>query len=237
MSNLLSSGIPPIPAILLAALTLGVTVALAETPPAEPAAPAAAPVVTLHDYTLDPAKSQLYVQVYKDPDTLAASLSHDHVVVATGWSGKVTWDTANVAACKVSITVPTSGLVNDEESMRKKVGYDTVLDQGDRDEVKGHMLGSDQLNASSFPNLTFTSTGCSGSGSAITVKGNMGIHGVTKAVAPVMTITADGTSFAAKGTLTVNQSDFGFQPFSALLGQLKNKDAMKFTIDVKGAVK
>lgn len=242
MSNLHSSPLSrPRPKFWIAAfLVLGATAAVAGTPaetPAPAAEPVAAPVVTVADYVLDPTKSQLYVQVYKDPDTLAAGLSHDHVIAATGWNGKVTWDTANIAACKVSITVPTSGLVNDEESMRKKVGYDTVLDQGDRDEVKEHMLGSDQLNAGSFPSLTFTSTSCAASGTGTIVKGNMSMHGVSKAVSVTMAITADGKSFAAKGNLSIGQTDFGITPFSALFGQLKNKNEMKFTIDVKGAAK
>ncbi len=232
---------PAVVAGMSAIVCLLTTVALAAAPPAAPPAPAAAPeaapVVTIADYALNPGQSQLYVQVYKDPDTLAAGLSHDHVVVATGWNGKVTWDTANVGACKISITVPVSGLVNDEEAMRKKVGYDTVLDDSDRATVKQHMLDSDQLNSGSFPSITFNSTGCTATANGATVKGNLSIHGVSKAVSLPMAITADGKAFSAKGNLAVNQSDFGFQPFSAFLGQLKNKDEMKFTIDVKGAVK
>lgn len=207
--------------------------ALAADPaPAPAAAPAAAP--TIATYTLDPIKSALYVQVYKDPSTLGAGLSHDHVVAATAWSGKVTWDTANVGACKVSITVPTSGLVNDESSLRAKVGYTTMLDDGDRAEVKEHMLAADQLAASSFPNITFTSTSCAAPG---TVSGTMSIHGVGKAVSAPFTITADGTNFTAKGSWKVKLSDFGVAPFSALFGQLKNLDEVKFTIDAKGFVK
>ncbi|MSP54363.1 MAG: YceI family protein [Myxococcales bacterium] len=242
MSHLRSSLLSPLRAHFWIAplLIVGATAAVAATPvaTAPPAAePAAAPVVTVADYVLDPSKSQIYVQVYKDPDTLAAGLSHDHVIAATGWNGKVTWDTANIAACKVTISVPTSGLVNDEDSLRKKVGYDTVLDSGDRAEVKEHMLGSDQLNAGSFPNLTFTSTSCAASGTSTVVKGNMSLHGVSKAVSVTMAITADGKSFGAKGTLALGQTDFGITPFSALFGQLKNKNEMKFTIDVKGAAK
>ncbi len=200
--------------------------------PAPAAAPAA--VSTSATYTIDPAKSSLYVQVFKDPSTLGAGLSHDHVVAATAWSGKVTWDTANVAACKISITVPTSGLVNDETSLRQKVGYTVMLDDGDRAEVKEHMLGSDQLGASSYPNITFASTSCSAPG---TVTGTMSLHGVGKTVSAPFTITADGANFTAKGTWKVKLSDFGVQPFSALFGQLKNLDEMKFTIDARGFVK
>jgi polyisoprenoid-binding protein YceI len=96
------------------------------------------------------------------------------------------------------------------------------------------MLDSGQLDAQVFPNITFTSTGCAASGAGVIVSGTMSMHGVGKAVAPLMNITADGTTFTAKGTLTVNTTSFGIDPYSALLGQLKNQDGVRFTIDVKG---
>ncbi len=223
-------------------VTVGVGLAIAgdpatTTPAGGSATGTTAPASTLATYTLDANKSSLYVQVFKDPSTVAASMSHDHVILATGWTGTATWDTANLAACKVSISVPTSGLMNDEKSMRVKVGYTTELDEGQRAEVTEHMLDDDQLDAAKYPTITFTSTSCAASGTAVVVKGNMTMHGVTKAVSPSLTITADGTSFTAKGTMKLNGTDYGIQPFSALLGSLKNLNEMKFTIDVKGAVK
>jgi len=192
-------------------------------------------VVTAADYTLAPAKSSVYVQVFKDPDTIAANLSHDHVVVATGWKGAVHWDPANLAACVVKITVPVSGLVNDDDSMRKRVGYDTVLDAGDRAEVRANMVAKSQLDGSAFPDITFTSTGCAASGDKVKVTGDLSIHGVSKRISPSFTITADGAAFSASGGFTANASDFGFAPFTALLGALKNKDGMKFTVSVVGS--
>ena len=212
-------------------LALVSSVSLAQTPP--PPAPVAPPPPVA--YKLDASKGLLYVQVYKDPDTLASSLSHDHVVRATGWTGTATWDPTNTAACKVDISVPVASLETDADDLRKKVGYDTVLDESQRAEVKEHFLAADQLNAAANPNITFKSTKCEGSGSAVKVTGNLTIRGVAKSVTVPMNITADGKAFSAKGSFTVNHTDFGFQPFSALLGQLKNKNEMRFTIDVKGA--
>ena len=216
---------------LLGLLALVSSVSLAQTPP-RPAPVAPPPPVA---YKLDASKGLLYVQVSKDPDTLASSLSHDHGVRATGWTGTATWDPTNAAACKVDISVPVASLETDADDLRKKVGYDTVLDESQRAEVKEHFLAADQLNAAANPNITFKSTKCEGSGSAVKVTGNLTIRGVAKSVTVPMNITADGKAFSAKGSFTVNHTDFGFQPFSALLGQLKNKNEMRFTIDVKGA--
>lgn len=199
--------------------------------------PAPAPTAGLVEYTLDNTKGALYVQVFKDPTTLAASLSHEHVIVATGWKGTVSWDPSNVATCKVSITVPTSGLVNDEEAWRKRVGYTSSLSDGERADVKEHMLDDGQLDAAKYPNLTFTSSGCEQATHGVKVSGQMNIHGVGKTVSPTLAVNADGKFFNAKGSFSMNHTDFGMQPFSALLGQLKNKNEMIFTIDVKGTAK
>jgi len=212
--------------------------ALAQTAPATTTttttttmtAPTPAPI----SYKLDNSAGAIYVQVYKDPTTLAASLSHDHIIVSKGWSGSVTWDPTNPGACKVDITVPVNQLDNDNVDWRKKVGYDTVLDDGDRAEVKEHMLEEDQLNAAKYPTISFKATKCEGSGTAIKVTGDFTLRGVTKSISVPMTISATDTAITAKGSFKVNQSSFGFQPYSALLGQLKNKDEMSFTIDVKG---
>jgi len=86
-------------AALLSALTLSIYFSLNFPVQAEP-----------QRYVLDPDKSKLYVQVFKDESTLVAALAHDHVVLATGWQGKVVVDTKNLAACVVEVTVPVSGL-------------------------------------------------------------------------------------------------------------------------------
>ena len=225
---------------LIGLLALVSGTSFAQTPaPAPAAAPAAAPV----KYKLDANKGFVYVQVFKDQSTLAASLSHDHVNdTIYGLAGGV-WGEADhakavarrIRACQVEVNVPVGQLEVDAPEMRKKVGYDTVLDDSDRGTVREHMLAEDQLNSAKYPNISFKSTKCEGTGSAIKVTGNFTLHGVTKQVTVPMTLSGDGKAFTAKGSFKVKQSDFGYKPFEALLGQLKNSDEISFTIDVVGA--
>ena len=202
---------------------------------------AAAPVVPSgpRTYALDPAKSSIYVQVYKDPNTIGQGLSHDHVVAATGWSGSVVWDRARTEGCAVQVSVPVLGLVNDALGLRKRVGYDTTLTDDQRAEVKEHMLAPGQLDAANFPKITFIAKTCSGTlgadgDGAVTVTGMFTLHGVAKAISPKLTVHVDDQSFTARGSFMVNTTDFGFAPYTALLGALKNNNAMKFTVDVVG---
>jgi len=191
----------------------------------------AAPV----EYSLIPQQSLIYVQVFKDPNTMGAGLSHDHVVKATGWQGSVTWDADDLSACKVNLVVPVSGLVIDESSMREQVGYDAMLSESQRKDVRGKMLSSNQLDGDSCSEISFNSTGCTQSGSTVSVAGTMKMRGKQAKVVAQMTITADGENFKANGTMKTKGTSFGMDPFSAMFGQLKNRDDLQFTIRVKGA--
>jgi polyisoprenoid-binding protein YceI len=151
-----------------------------------------------------------------------------------GFTGAVTWDPTNPGACKVDINVPVSQLQVDAPEMRKKVGYDTVLDDSQRADVTKNMLSDEQLDGAKFSNITFKATKCEGAGDSVKVSGNLTIHGVSKSVTVPMKISA-GDTISAKGSLHILASDDGFQPYSALLGQLKNQNDMTLTIDVVGA--
>lgn len=184
------------------------------------------------DYKL---KGSLYIQVYKDPETLGAALAHDHIIQAAGWSGSASFDPENLTGCKMDITVPVAKLIVDEEGMRKRLGYDTFPTEAERKDIKSKMLGEDQLNGDKFPEITFKATGCEDAGNdRVKVKGDMTIRGVTKSVSVPMVIKADEVNFQAKGAVKIKATDYGFQPYSAGFGALKNQNAMILTVSLKG---
>lgn len=200
------------------------------TPAAPEPSPAAAPV----RYALDPAHSLLYVQVFRNPDTVASGISHDHVILATDWTGTVLWTVGEPKACAVEIHVPTRGLRVDLPELRTKVGYDVMLTDNQRSQVAEHMLARGQLDASAFPEVSFRSTACAADGERVQVTGDLSLHGVTRSVSLPMTIRADGSAFSALGTLKFSGSTFGITPYQALLGALKNQDLMSLTVNVRG---
>ena len=130
-------------------------------------------------YALDPAKSALFVQVFKDPSTLGSDLAHDHVILATGWSGTVRLDAANPSICEASLSIPVAGLKPDLPEMRTRVGYPVMLTDAQQVQVAEHMRGADQLDPSHFPQITFSSKTCTGSGADRVVAGSLAIHGVS----------------------------------------------------------
>lgn len=217
-------------------MTLGAFLALAtgafaQDVPAQPAGPAT--------YTLSPTKSWLYVVVFNDASTLASGLGHDHGVRAMDFTGKVVWDPANAAACQVEISFPVSALTPDPPGMRARAGLNPEGEVGasSLETIKTNYLGKGQLDALAFPTISYRSTSCEGASGTgkVKVNGNLTIHGVSVPVSTTLDIKADGTSFSAAGSFTATASQFGFKPFSNLGGMLKNKDEMKFVVDVVGS--
>jgi len=197
-------------------------------------APASAGARTFHGIA---AESLIYVQVFKDPDTIAAGLSHDHVVRAQSWSGSFKWDPAAPQTCNISIKVPVDKLVVDEDHMRKKTGLHGVVEDGDRAKIRKAMLGGDQLDAGKFPNISFTGTKCVPTGNGVKVSGMFKMHGKSKPLATVMELDLNGKRLTATGTFKLKTTDFGFQPFSAGFGALKNRNEMKFSVRFVGDAK
>ncbi len=203
-----------------------------EPPPAEPVAEAAGPVT----YQLDPAKSWIYVVVYNDPTTAAARFGHDHGVRAMEFDGTVVWDTSDPSACKIDISFPVTALWPDPPGMRERADLDPegAVKEDAKQTIKDNFLKPGQLDGSAFPKIEYRSTSCDGTSGTVNVKGTLTIRGVGKAITVPMTVTADEGSFAAKGSFTATHGDFGFKPFTNLMGALRNKDELKFVVDVVG---
>jgi len=221
-------------AILLIPTFLAPSLALAEDAPAEPAAAeeaAPAPV------TYDLSKSDLIIQVFKDTEGLGAALAHDHAIKAGTVSGSFTWDAADPSACRLSVTVPVASLSPDETAVRKQVGLEGEVSASQREEIKENMLSTEQLNAASHKEITFVSSGCSGGGDKVTLKGQLSIRGKARNVSVPVSFSADASGFSAKGTLAINATDHGFEPYSALFGQIANRNEMKLHVNLGGAAK
>ena len=186
-------------------------------------------------WTLDPGKSTLVVQVFKDPNTVAAGMSHDHVIAATAWSGTVRWDGYDPSACAIELVLPVAKLDPDAPALRKRFDLEGELSDSQRASVKKNMLAKDQLDADRYPEISFKSTSCAAKGEAVEVRGTLNIHGQAKAVSASMQISVDGGSFRAKGSFKAKGTDFGIDPFTAMMGALKNQDQLRFTLDLRGS--
>lgn len=183
------------------------------------------------DYVLDPGEGRLYVLVRYERGTFAGALGHDHVVVATGWSGTATWSAADPTACAIDVAVPVTGLVVDPGSSRSWAGLEGSTPDRDKQTITENLRSDGQLDASAHPSVRFEARRCDRDG---TVHGRLSIRGVGADVAVPMDVHADGATLTAQGRFSVAHSDFGIRPFRALGGMLRNDDRLEFVVDVRG---
>ncbi len=186
-------------------------------------------------YQLDPGKSVLAVLVKYDRDALVGG--HDHIIQASTFEGSVTWNPDDVSACEISISFPVDALQVDPPGARDRAGLEGTTGEGDKKKIKNNFMGKSQLDASNYPTISFESTSCKASGDGAVVTGPLKLHGVAHTVSADMNITADGDAFSARGTFSATHSDWGFDPYTALFGSLRNAPGLSFTVDVKGSAK
>jgi polyisoprenoid-binding protein YceI len=201
--------------------------------PAAAAVPAGGPVT----YKLDPVKSWIYVVVYNDKEkSLTPGYGHDHGIRPKTFDGTVVWDAADPFRCKVGISFRADSMYVDPPGMREREGLpaDGAVEDGAKETIRGNFLDSGQLDAQNHPTISYKSTSCTAASGKFTVTGNLTMRGVTKPVSTTMTVTPTPTSFVASGVFRAKATDFGFKPYSAPFGFLKNRDEMKFVVDVVG---
>jgi polyisoprenoid-binding protein YceI len=203
--------------------------------PQDGGGPSTPPLITARSSS---AESLLYTLVWRDPGAVGNGFAHDHVVRATDWAGTLQFRVGDAGACAIDIDVVTAALLNDEPAMRAEVGLDGTLSDSDRETVRGHMLGEGQLEAETFPTISFTSTTCRGDvdgAGTLEVEGALTIRDVTQAVVWTVDydVDADGRLFA-QGNLTVAQSDFGITPYSAFFGAVRVADDVDLAFDLVG---
>jgi polyisoprenoid-binding protein YceI len=183
-------------------------------------------------YKLEPAKSWLWVLVKYDRNAWVTG--HDHVVRAQDFTGSVTWNPDDPSVCDVKISFPVTALVVDPPGGRERAGLDGTTPDSDKRKIKENFEGPSQLAASKFPEISFQSTKCEPNGDTTKVTGKLSIRGVALDVSADMKVRADST-FSAQGSFVGTHTAWGFDPFSAALGAVKNDNTLRFHVDVAGS--
>src|SRR5262245_42471740 len=132
-------------------------------------------------YTVDPARSELAVQLFKTG--IGGPLAHDHVVRATQYTGQILVDVADPTRSSVTIEVHATALQADEPALRQKYGLNKSLSDKDRQEVQEHMQGTGQLDVARYPTIRFRSTQIiQQAAGQYSVTGDLTLHGVIQSV-------------------------------------------------------
>jgi len=188
------------------------------------------------NYDFDEQDSLLYVQVYKDPNTAAAGMAHDHVMRASNWNGSVSYNVSDISKCAMQFSLPVDDLQVDEDAMREYVGYGDTISSSDRATIREHMLADDQLNAASYPTISFVSSSCQLlDDETIRVTGDMTIRNTTRQWDIDIDFTAQSERFYMSSVIDFTHSDFNITPYSAFWGAVRNSEPLKISFDMVGA--
>ncbi len=188
--------------------------------------PAAFNTEGLSTYSIDSAKSKIEIEVAKDG--FFKAFGHDHLVLATKFSGSVQVATAKMEGSSVSFTA-------DANSLR-------VMDPGesekDRNEVQTTMLGQQVLDVARYPQIQFFSStikvvSASKNTFDLQVSGPLTLHGTQKPVAlPARVQISDDGSLTCDTEISLLQSDFGITPYKAAGGAVRVKNKLKLTFHI-----
>ena len=184
-------------------------------------------------WSLDLEHSELVVKVWKTG--AAAGLAHDHVIRATRVTGTASLaDAASPRSLSLQLSVEVASLVPDEPETRKRYGVTgPAVPEGDRARVKENMLGDEQLEATKFPTITFTSKQVSSApDGSLECLGELTLHGVKKELRFPITVKTGEQRIEGHAQVKLKTSDFGVKPYSAALGLIRNQDDVELVVHV-----
>ncbi|MDH3444621.1 MAG: YceI family protein [Deltaproteobacteria bacterium] len=182
-------------------------------------------------YIIDPARSELVVQLFKAG--FGAAFAHDHVVRATKYSGQIELHPTAPTDARIAVEVDTTALVADEPETRRKYNLPPGLSEENRREIQETLESEGQLDVRRYPAIRFRSTGITREGKGqYTVTGDLVLRGVTRAVSFSLQAELKEEVLRGKGSGRFLQSGFGYQPYSAFLGAVKNQDEVLLHLDI-----
>jgi polyisoprenoid-binding protein YceI len=184
-------------------------------------------------YTIDPTRSELVVQLFKAG--AGAAFAHDHVVRATTYIGQIRFDPTALNSASVTVEVQVASLKADEPAFRQKYNLPSQLSEKDQHSIQETMLSASQLDAARYPLMKFSSTKIEARGvGTYTVTGNLTIRKISQLVNFSTQIERRNDEFRVRGSFRFTQSSFGYQPYSALFGAVRNQDEVLLHFDVVG---
>lgn len=171
------------------------------------------------------APAQADTQVFTFKEGLLSSMAHDLRLKVTRWN--LAWD----ADAKVLEATWDAGSLLVDCVMRDGREAAGVLGAKDLDKI-AKSVRDDVLTVARHPQIKFRSTRVAADGpDAWAVDGELELHGVKRAVS-ARAVRA-GDRWVAE--VALHQPDFGIKPYSAMLGALKIKPAVRVRVSVATA--
>ena len=181
-------------------------------------------------FVIDVARSRLVGHLLKAG--LASGLAHDHVIRARRFSGELTLRGLELSSARLDLRVETHSFEADAPPLRRSYGMKSMLSTKERAKVLHNLCAADQLDCGRYPSIRFVSSSLRPAlkGKWYLLAGSLTIRGQTRPATLKVALWQEGRRIKGQGQLSLLQSSFGYQPYSAGLGLVKVRDRM--TIDI-----
>lgn len=175
---------------------------------------------------INTALSDVRILVYRGGEL--ARLGHNHVVSSGDLQGFVL-HADDMLASRFDLFLPLDRLIVDDPALRAQQGDDfsSTVSASDSQGTRANMLGDKVLDAAQFPFLQIGGKVAESSPSTLTLNIDIDLHGERRSLQTLANVTEEPDSLIIEGSFEVRQSDFGIEPFSALLGRLRVLDEVK----------
>ena len=192
-----------------------------------PVAPSPAPVTVpsaAPRYAVDPQASEIRLLIYRDGPL--ARFGHNHVIVGRVQGEIRAGETA--AGSGFRLEIPAQSLAVDPPAARAEEGEEFVAQVSEpaRRGTRENMLGADVLDVVHHPLIRIESVALTGPPWAPTVSARVTLRGTTRDLSFPAAVVRQGDGLVVIASFPIRQSDFGIQPFSALNGGLRVRDAL-----------
>lgn len=180
----------------------------------------------------------------------ASGFAHDHLVVASGFRADLAFSPERPEATAFSVEVPLADLVVDDPGLQERWFPDIealgVLDEpfgrpseDDRQKIRRAMLGPEQLDVEEYPTLRASLLEVTPGGATVgsvehdlrlTVE--ITLHGTTRRETFTGRMIRDAPGWRLEALGTIRTSDYGIEPYSAMLGAVKNEDRVHVLVSL-----
>lgn len=160
-------------------------------------------------------------------------MAHDHVIEARGWEGQVIWNMAEPRNCLFAFRIPVQYFEVDPDALRKRLSLPGTLSSSDKKTIKKNILHKDQLWSTEYPYINFHASSCEIEGDVVLPQGTLDLRGKERKKSPKVRLSFDDTQKSIESTFSITHTEFGFKPYSGLLGAVKNKNKIDVIISLK----
>jgi polyisoprenoid-binding protein YceI len=191
---------------------------------------AAPPHAAAREYAVDADASQVRLRVLRAGPF--AALAHDHILIAKGLAGRISFNPAALSSATGQLSVPVAFLEVDDPKERAQEGFAGELSESNRASIRENMLAADQLDVAEFPRITLAVERVEGGLPSPRLYVRVKIRDREQTLNVPATISADSGTLVVSGETELLQSAFGIAPYSSLFGAIAVQDAVRIMFQI-----